>query len=525
MTRLKRKNNKIILNNQTRLFIKVRNRNSCCSQYEYHACAALGDISKTRSSERTKIYAPSDSEYNKFDIVSEIVSNEINGSSTISTNYRLGNSILEKLFDENCLFDAQIHIGQCTNPSIFHEFEQIIVLEGIDVTNYNIAGIFAAQQADVAVVTENIDFTYETMYSFYPPKPEISVISPILNGPIIDSFTNCDQNCCLCPENVGTFLVQLEICTGFDCDCTLPDCIKPRILYRTNCKSDWQVYQIAEVGDILCETPLNRNVMFSDTAEEFYYVYLNNTFGSTLKPVTGTVDSTILQNSLITIPENFLPSGTLYAADGDGVNVILVGNANIIRYNTNTKQYYLIANTDAHQCIDVDFANYNTVYISTSSGYVLKLNLDDDSLTAISVAPGLIHHVQATSCCSFVAAIEDDLYSVCDGIVIKSTGLVGTVTALKAVNENILYVATFTSDGVNKSWVSVDAGFSFMLLSDSENLTTNISACENKPNSVTFAGHFNPTGLTQPDLQVAAITVDCTEFEDVTGFILEDNKC
>lgn len=524
MGRLKRKNSNVVLNNQTRLFIKVKDKNSCCSRYEYHSCASIGDISKARTSERTRLYAPSATEYNKFDIIADITSSEISGSSSISTNYKLGNSRLEQLFDENCLFDAQIHIGKCTNPSIFHEFEKIIILEGIDITSYNIANILAATQADVGVITESIDFTYESMYSFFPPLPKIDVSEPLDSGPIIDSFTNCDQNCCLCPENVGTFLIQLEVCSGFDCNCELPDCILPRILYRTNCNADWQVYQIANVGDIDCDNPLNRNVMHSTTSAEYYYVYLSNTLGASMTPLFGTINTSILENSLITIPDSALTSGTLYSADGSGTNVILVGNANIVRYDTVTQTYYLIPNPDNHQCVDVDFASDEIAYIATTSDIVLRLDLTDNSLTEIRVVVDLVHHLEAISENSFVAAVGDSLYLVCGETVTKSNNITGTVTALASANENILYAATFDA-GVNKSWVSVDGGYSFTLLSNDDHITTNISACVEKPNSVTFAGLFNPNGTTELELQTAALVLPCGDFPDVTGFILEDNKC
>src|SRR5690606_20065967 len=134
-----------------------------------------------------------------------IKTKEESGSGSFSTNYSLGNSVLEELYQQGCLFDAQIHIGRCTDPSVFAQFERIIVLQNIEVTNYSLTNIFAKQESEQGVVTETVDFNFETMYAFTAPKPTLSVATILADGPIIDSFTTCDTSCCLCPNTSGTF--------------------------------------------------------------------------------------------------------------------------------------------------------------------------------------------------------------------------------------------------------------------------------------------------------------------------------
>lgn len=525
MAKLTRKKTNLVLNTNTRLFIKVKSKNACCTEYVYHSCAAIGDLTKTRTQERVKLYLPSDTEYNKFDIIADIKNDEISGSSSISTNYNLGNSLLEKLFDDNCLFDAQIHIGKCTNPSIFSEFEQIIFLENIDVTSYNISNLFAATQSDVGAVTENIDFNYESMYSFYPPKPAILVASPVSDGPIIDSLTVCDDDCCDCEDSAGTYLVQLKVCTDPDCNCILPNCIKPRVLYRKNCKSSWQTFELLDADEAYFNNiVLNRNVYYSDEAKNYNYVNVKSF-------ANATITQTIVENSLVTIPESFLAATeALYSADSMGTTVLLVGQSNIVKYDTLSKTYSMIPNPDSYQCVDVSFADNETAYISTEAGTILKLDLSDNSLTPSTIPVfGVVHHVKALSCCTFIAAVEDELYRVCDNISTKSLGIFGTVTALYNIGD-IVYAAT-SRDNVTRLWLSADGGISFKLLLEddltgvTENLVTNISACETAPNSVTFAGAYGQDGFVEADLQAVTVTVDLTKFLTTTGFIFEDNKC
>lgn len=514
MARLRRrKNSNVVINNQTRLFLKRAQKNCCCSDYTYHSCISIGDLSKNKA-ERQKIYCPSPTLYNEFEVIAELTNNESSGSGSFSTNYSLGNSVLESLYAEGCLFDAQIHIGRCSDPSDFAQFEQLIMLQGVEVTNYNLSNLFAKEASEEGVVTESVDFNFETMYSYFVPKPTLNVASILGDGPIIDSFTTCDKNCCLCPNTSGTYLVQLVQCNT-DCGCSGP-CIKPRILYQTE-NNRWRVFPLSYCDEIDCTTPVNRNVMQGGGGTSFNYVYLNGNYSSSIR--------TTLSNSLVSIPSSALPPNEkLISADGCDNTVILVGNTNIVIYDTATKTYEVLRNRTLPligiNYSDVDICDdCSTAYISADNGRVIKLDLETNlaETNYINNGIGVVHHIQAISCCSFLAAVEDDLYYVCNGETTKSANILGTVTALYSVDGDIVYAATIFH-GINMLWMSADGGRSFISIHESDesgNVISNISACISDPSMVNFGGYFNSNGVTEADFQTSSIPWACQTFDGV----------
>lgn len=513
MARLKRrKNSSIVINNQTRLFLKRTQKNCCCSDYEFHSCIAIGDLSQNKT-ENQKIYCPSPSQLNEFIVVGDISTPENTGSGSFSTDYSLNNSILEDLYNEGCSFDAQIHIGRCSDPSNFAQFERIIMLEGVEVTSYNLSNIFAKQASEVGVVTENVDFKFETMFAYSAPTPTISIATILADGPIIDSFTSCDKNCCLCPNQSGTFLVQLAKCNQ-NCGCS-GECVKPRILYKTD--STWRIFNLPYCDEIDCTTPVNRNVMQGENGNSFNYVYLNANVGTTLKTTLG--------SSLISIPSSLLSTGEkLISADGCGNTVIFVGTSAIVKYDTTTKTPTIYRNST----LPLANINYNSVsicddcetaFIGADNGKAIEFDITTGRAQTyyINNGIGIVHHIEAVSCCSFLAAVEDDLYHVCQGTVTKSANILGTVTALNNVDGTIVYAATIFH-GVNMLWMSADGGKTFASIlesSESGNIVTNISACYDKPATVNFAGYFNPNGVTESEFQTASIPWACENYDGV----------
>ncbi len=333
------------------------------------------------------------------------------------------------------------------------------------------------------------------------------------DGPIIDSFTSCDSDCCLCPNQSGTFLVQLAKCNQ-NCGCS-GECVKPRILYNIN--NRWQIFPLAYCDEIDCATPVNRNVMQGDNGNTFNYVYLTANAGTTLRTTLG--------SSLITIPQSALSTGEkLISADGCDNTVVFVGTSAIVVYNTSSKTYEVLRNST----LPLTGISYNDVsicddcskaYISADNGRAIELDLETKRATTyyLNNGAGVVHHIKAVSCCTFLAAIEDDLYHVCDGAVQRSANILGTVTALNSVDEDIIYAATIFH-GINMLWVSADGGKSFssiMESSESGNVVTNISACYEKPSVVNFAGYFNPNGVAEADFQSASISWACENFDGV----------
>ena len=298
------------------------------------------------------------------------------------------------------------------------------------------------------------------------------------------------------------------------CDSS-PDCIRPRILYKTD--DTWRIFNLGFCEEIDCATPVNRNVMQAENGNSFNYVYLGANVGNTLRTTLG--------NSLISIPSSILSTGEkLISADGCENNVLFVGTSAVVRYDTQDKSYSVIRNStlpltgisysDVSICDDC-----STAFIAADNGRVLELDLQTNRAKTyyINNGAGIVHHIEAVSCCSFLAAVEDDLYHVCQGIVTKSSNILGTVTALNNVDGDIVYAATIFN-GINMLWMSADGGKTFASIlesAESGNVVTNISACEDKPGIVNFAGYFNAAGVTEAEFQTASIPWNCQNFDGI----------
>ena len=179
-------------------------------------------------------------------------------------------------------------------------------------------------------------------------------------------------------------------------------------------ENEWRVFNLSFCDEIACTTPVNRNVMESEDGTTFNYVYLNGNYGNTIR--------TTLANSLVTIPANILQSNEkLISADGCGNTVILVGNTSIVLYNASNKTYKIVHHEQL-PLVGIDYSDVSihndcdTVYIAGNDGRVIQYNIEEATAQTyyLNNGVGIIHHVEAISPCSFLAAIEDDLYYVCE---------------------------------------------------------------------------------------------------------------
>lgn len=486
MSRIKRRrrNKDIVINDQTRLFIKPT-VNCCGSEYNYHSCISVGDLSQTRS-ESQKVYCPSPTEYNTFEEITYIDGQLNDGSGSFATNYKLGHSLLERYYKDGCRFDAQIHIGKCSDPSDFSQYEQIILLRDIEVTGYTVSNLFAKQASERGVVTESADFKFREMITISTPNPFEDIDQLIQEGPIIDSYVFCDSSCCLCGANNGTYLVQLVECDD--------DCAMVRILYTTD-NVNWQKYSSPVCTDIDPSTWVDKNVVI-DNDGNFNFFYLNG-LGQTIR--------SSLANGNIQIPTSAILDGSkLIAADGYGCSVVMVGGTYIFVYNTSTQTYYQFT----HQRIPINNINYcsvsmldeTTFIVGADNGRVFEINLEEDTVNVnyFNNAVGAIHQLEYVTECEYIVSTDDDFhYYNLDGTQNKVANLYGTVTAIESVSEDIVYLATF--DGTYASlWMSANGGKSFRIIKEIDvmgQVITNISVCEEDPSEVRFGGFISGTPI------------------------------
>lgn len=490
MGRFKNKiNRNLVINDHVRLFLLDNAGDCCCGTYGYHSCIGIGDISRSKGS-RNKIYCPSDEKYGEFDIVQSFEGEQADGTISFNTHYTYSKSQLEKMYDRECLFTAQIHFGSCTSPDNFSEFEKVIILSGVSVNSYGLSNLFASQPSERNAVNESVEATFYDMCTVVKPSFGQQFDDVLNAGPIIDSFAFCDDECCLCPDGSGIYHVQLVDCGT--------DCTRVRIIYNNDC-NNWQAVNHPACDGLGCNQNVNKNLI-SDN-DGYHYIHLNGSF-------SDNVFST-LSNAKYTIPVTaLLNNSTLLAADGQGNKIVFVGeNGYVFVYNISSGVYEQFTHTDLPLnetfCAVKICSDDNCQFVvGGESGQVFHwdgTNLNTHSFNTIAQ----VHHVAMPSCCSILASIEDTTYISCNGNVTE-TNLMGYVTAIEFANQHVGYAVSqlngsaFVSmsvDGGN-TWAVIDSGL------DNDAVYTSISICNEDLSQIIIGGQSGAVSDTE--------AIDCT---------------
>ena len=103
-------------------------------------------------------------------------------------------SELLRLAKAKCAVDIHLHIGSCTDPSLFNTFEKAVVLEQAYLTSYGTDDLGNLSSSDEAVVNENSDISAKNMYEILPISFGSKAGSLVLNE-VLD-VTVCDSASC-----------------------------------------------------------------------------------------------------------------------------------------------------------------------------------------------------------------------------------------------------------------------------------------------------------------------------------------
>lgn len=484
--RLKRN---VIINSETRLFLpEIANDTACCCPtWEYHSCVAIGDLTRT-AVERTKFYCPSPDTYNKFEIIHYIDGEQQDGTGNFVTNYALGESKLQQFFNRNCFFDLQVHIGQCERADLFNEFDKILILKNVRLTDYSLTSIIARSAADVAPITETAAFSFQTMTEISKPVFTLYETNAVGDGPIIDSFAFCDTSCCLCSEFPGYYYVQLIVCDGNT------NCSKLRVVYTTDNGRTFNVITL-DVDDINQATGINHNVVL--TAADFYTELMNSSSGNT---ITAAIKNA-LTNFSTTLGLSFFNAirngNTVYAVGELGTLVIY----DTIAQTTTVQRSSPFQNN--RDLLSIDTADGEVFVIGGERGHVYYGELDsliDQQLPVQTDA----HLVAMKSECSYAVATDiTGGYVYCNNHYTKMKGIPGAITAMTFYDDYLGFAAANVGSAIN-IYQTVDGGFNWIAIDtqlDNTYFVSTISVCDDNPNRVTLAGSKD-SGYTTPAQQI-----------------------
>lgn len=141
-----------------------------------------------------KIECPDPNKYGAF-----IEKGEIKGASerpTTSLEGRFPPDILSdllKIARKGCSFDVQLHIGSCTDPSLFDTYDKAIILENGSISNYATDELGALASGDNAVINETSDISAKDVYEVVPlnvsNKTPVLVVNEVVDVVLCDAIS------------------------------------------------------------------------------------------------------------------------------------------------------------------------------------------------------------------------------------------------------------------------------------------------------------------------------------------------
>lgn len=500
MRRLRHNNNKVVINDNTRLFIEDIDKGN----YQYHSCATLADIAQPKNA-HTNYYCASPTKTDDYIIVAQVHNSENQpGSTAISTNFTKEKSFLKRYFDSKCKFNFQLHISGCDNPNDFNNFDKALLFYGVEATNYAITAPMAGVQQNRNVITENIDVSFDKMLEIYKPNFVLFDTSIVSDGPIIDSFTFCeDSRCALCTGGNGRYFVQLLSCGD--------DCQRLRIIYTLNNGMNWNVYNIPNCETIGCTQNINTNIVYD----------VNNLFSVHINALSYSSITDTIRKNISIIPKSEFSSYTIF--DSFNVNAtgfyvgesgrLFIEKSGIIERKINA---VLSVNDTLYSVHSYDGDSY---IIGASSGTFYIGNLENDFLLRLSLPVSTnIKKVYALSNGNFLLTTSTNGGYVYENSKLnKMVNLNGVVTALD-FNDDVGYAASLLNGRIH-FWQSVDGGKSWANLGmnlSNHYIVSTVSVCQNNPNIISMAGRKMNTPVSNNDALNPLLDWNC----EGNGFVL-----
>lgn len=152
-----------------RVFIAPRGV-GCGRGYTYYSCMKATGLSKSVG-DITSYFCPDPFRAGRFREVATIQGEENRWTFTITGPKPFGSeSILRRLLRQSgCEFDLQIHFGRCKDPTDFNGAAQVIVAEGVRISDYSTDDLVALNPGEDAVIAETVSLSAREIYEVFQP--------------------------------------------------------------------------------------------------------------------------------------------------------------------------------------------------------------------------------------------------------------------------------------------------------------------------------------------------------------------
>ena len=143
----------------------------------------------------TTIYTPDPRKYDAFKSVGSIRGEAERPTTSLVGRYAINlQSELLRLAQIGCENDVQLHMGKCTDPSDFNEFQKAIIIEAALIPNWATDDLGALQPDEKGQVNETADISGEQFYEVLPLSAA-SKASDVLTKEVVD-VVFCDTVSC-----------------------------------------------------------------------------------------------------------------------------------------------------------------------------------------------------------------------------------------------------------------------------------------------------------------------------------------
>lgn len=190
----------IMLNSRGRVFIKDKK----CSTYDYTDEYGIEVAGITESyGDISYIWGPSAINNNDYDVIAQIEGSITQPTTTITAYLpENGKSKLLSMAKRKCLFDMQIHYGDCNNPTDFSDFDYGLVFSNVRVSNYSTTNLTSRSPDTRAAIDLTFNVSISNIYHLYAKSfSDMSTIPEVTAGSIAGIFAyngnNCSESGCI----------------------------------------------------------------------------------------------------------------------------------------------------------------------------------------------------------------------------------------------------------------------------------------------------------------------------------------
>lgn len=405
------------------------------------------------------IYEPSKAQYGEFDQTGEFRDEEERPTTSLAGRYAINvKSRLLELAMRKCAIDMQLHMGSCSAPGIFNEFQKVMIWEGVNLETYGTEDMGALEPGENSKVDETGDISATRMYEYVPvklsPRTPTGVTTEIVDVAMCDN-PSCGD--CAEPSDGCQKIVAVTVAAGGSPG-TPPD-----IVFSLDGAATWISHDIDSLATAIGATGIR--------CIAGYAVAIAATAGTEMHIVdTDRLNS--WEDPLWTqVTTGFAGAGAEpNAIDSVGNLGYIVGNGGYIYKTSDPPSGVTVVDAGAatlDHLRDVDMLSDEFAVAVGDNGAIVVIDNDNvSSAIASPVGFGII--LQAVLVVSeeewLVGADDGTLWYTLDaGITWTQITLAGTQTAITDIvqsSDSIIWVSA-TVGGQGEIYVSIDGGYTF----------------------------------------------------------------